>query len=347
MAAPNWTADHPLTRWAVERPTRFDLCALLQQIERRCAESPALGENGPVAEEPIRLRPRMSLGFPAGDIASATFIEDQDFEARGGRIEVQTTFLGLYGPDSPLAAHFTEDLLLDSDEDRRVRGFLDLFHHRLLSLLYRAWKKYRYVATIRPDCRDTISTLVRGLIGLDTPRITEPLEIELFRVLRYAGLLVMRPRGAAALEGILRDHFAPLPISVLQCVGRWVALEEDSLTRIGQVGSSLGESCVMGARVFDRSGKLRIRIGPLDFANYQRFLPEGDAATALRELVLLYLGDPLEFDYELILRKEDVPMLAMGKNPQVGRLGQSGWLKSRASVDEHIVIRPPQKAPNP
>ena len=50
-------------------------------------------------------------------------------------------FLGLLGPQGPMPLHFTEYVRdrLQHHGDRALAHFLDLFHHRLLSLFYRAW----------------------------------------------------------------------------------------------------------------------------------------------------------------------------------------------------------------
>ena len=43
-----------------------------------------------------------------------------------------------------LPHHYTELLIQRIRErDDSLRDFLDLFHHRLISLFYRAWEKYR------------------------------------------------------------------------------------------------------------------------------------------------------------------------------------------------------------
>ena len=42
------------------------------------------------------------------------------------------------------------------------------------------------------------------------------------------------------------------------------------------VTGTLGQSAVLGARVWDRQSKFRLVLGPLGFADYERLLPGGD-----------------------------------------------------------------------
>ena len=39
----------------------------------------------------------------------------------------------------------------------------------------------------------------------------------------------------------------------------------------------LGRNVIVGQRVWDVEGKFRVRVGPLGFADFRRFMPDGDA----------------------------------------------------------------------
>lgn len=335
MPSETWTDRHPLVRRILHRAREFDFFQLLHLIERAAQQAAALGQQGPAADEPVRLRPALSFGFPAGDIADAEWLATQDGR---GHLRITTTFLGLYGSDSPLAAHFTESLLAGQPGDERVRQFVDLFHHRILSLLYRVWKKYRYYVTFRSDGSDPISQVVRGLLGLGTPHLDQSLGIHPVRLFRYAGLLSQRPRSAAGLSGQLRDFFAGIDFDIEQCVGRWLWIQPGDRNALGVEKCTLGQDFLLGERIFDRSGKFRIRVGPVGFEDYLRFLPSGTAAADLHQLVRFYCQDPLEHDLEVTLRGAEVPETPLGSTPTLGRLSWTGWLKSRPCGDKAIVF---------
>ncbi len=364
MAAQAWTAEHPLAYWLVRAPHAFEFFQALHLIERLARETAPIGHQD-AKQEPVRLRPSLDLVFPSGDLESAEW-RDQPGDARG-RVQLTTTFLGLYGSDSPLPTHFTEMLLRGQEEEERVRNFLDLFHHRLLSLLYRVWKKYRYHVTFALDGTDPISEIIRGLLGVLTSGLAEQFSLPPVRLFRYVGLFVQRPRSASGLTGLLRDFFKGVPFAVQQCVGRWLPIDPTNRNRFGEVNCTLGQDFLLGERIFDRSGKYRVRIGPVGLNHYVRFLPPGDEAAHLREIARFYCGDPLEFDLELILRGDEVPATGLGvadAPPKPGgepedaeqaaepaaapaepgllaRLSWTTWLKSRPGQDRAVVFRVP------
>jgi type VI secretion system protein ImpH len=49
------------------------------------------------------------------------------------------------GPSGVLPYNYTE-LVIDRlrNKDRALAEFLDIFHHRMISLFYQAWEKYRF-----------------------------------------------------------------------------------------------------------------------------------------------------------------------------------------------------------
>lgn len=329
-----WAPDHPLAARALRDPRGFDFFQLLHLIERLAPDAAPIGRHGPVRDEPVRLRPALSLGFPTSDVDA---VEWRD-QGRLGRLLITTTFLGLYGSDSPLPAHRTESLLAEREDDERVREFLDLLHHRILSLLFRVWVKYRYYVTFRPDGGDAISQIVRGILGLGTSDLDQHLAIHPVRLFRYAGLLAQRPRSVAGLIGQLRDYFEGVEFDVDQCTGRWLWIAEGDRNVFGQANCTLGQDFLLGERVFDRSGKFRIRVGPVGFEQYVDFLPPGRAAAEMRTLVEFYCGDPLAFDYQVTLRGDEVPDTPLAARGMLGRLSWTSWLKSGPCGDKAVVF---------
>jgi type VI secretion system protein ImpH len=339
LAAPPWTAEHPLVRWVLRGPREFDYFQLLHLVERIERDAPLVGHLGPAQAERIRLRPTLSLCFPPADLDTAEWrdgLADAD-----GRLLLTTTFLGLYGSDSPLPTHFTERLLPEQEDDLLVREFLDLFHHRLYCLLYRVWKKYRYYVEFRADGRDPISEVVRGFLGIATAHLDEALGVPAVQLFRYTGLLMQRPRSSSGLIGLLRDFFDEVEFDLEPCVGRWLTIQLADQNRLGLGKCTLGEDFLIGERVFDRSGKFRVKIGPVGFEHYQRFLPPGDRAAELRELVRFYCDDPLDFDVQVTLRGEEVPETPLGERGMLGRLSWTSWLKSQPCEDKSVIFTVP------
>jgi type VI secretion system protein ImpH len=92
------------------------------------------------------------------------------------------------------------------------------------------------------------------------------------------------------------------------------------------VTGTLGESTIVGSRVWDRQSKFRVRIGPLGLKDYERMLPGGDSLARVIAVVRNYTGDQLSWDLNLILKRAEVPPVRLGG---AGRLGWTTWLTSR------------------
>jgi type VI secretion system protein ImpH len=95
---------------------------------------------------------------------------------------------------------------------KTARDFLDLFNHRLISLFYRAWEKYRFPidyeqALAKQKGYDRFSLHLFDLVGLGIEGLRERLEVEDEALLFYAGLLAQHPHSASALEGLRQDYF--------------------------------------------------------------------------------------------------------------------------------------------
>ena len=66
--------------------------------------------------------------------------------------------------------------------------------------------------------------------------------------------------------------------------------------------------------------------GPLNLDQFERVLPGGESLRRLVALVRNYIGDQLNWDVNLVLKKQEVPDLRLG---QSGYLGWTSWLTPR------------------
>jgi type VI secretion system protein ImpH len=300
-------------------PTTFDFFQALRRLEAAYPEKPRLGESVRPAEEPVRLGQEPSLSFAPA--ALAAFLPGTD----GGPPRLQVSFLGLSGPNGPLPLHLTEyvrDRMRNANDPTLAR-FFDLFHHRILSLFYRAWANSQpTVSRDRPQS-DHFTTYVGALIGLAMPGLQRrdafPDEAKLF----YAGRLAAQTRNAEGLRAVVADHFK-MPAAIEEFVGTWVDLPESERWHLGggPEGMRLGFSTNMGARAWQRQTKFRIVLGPLQRKQFQSMLPEGESLGHLSALVRNYVGDSLDWDLRLILDERTDQPLRLG----AARMGWDAWL---------------------
>lgn len=306
----------------VDNGCRFEFFQAVRVLERLFPDREPVGGSAHPSREVARFGAHLTLGFPASEIQQVRIGEQEDAQP-----QVTVNFMGLTGPSGVLPHHYTEFLLARGlAKDRTLRDFLDLFNHRMISLFYRAWEKYRFpVAYERGN--DAFTAYLSCLIGMGTPGLQRRLAFEDQSLLLYAGLLQQRPHSAAALESILRDYFQ-LPVSVEQFFGRWVRLGEENHTLLGVRNHRLGYSAILGSRVWDRQSKFRIKIGPMGCAAFEGFLPGGGAHEPLMQLARLFAGYELDFDVQFVVAAPEVPACRV-QSRGGARLGLSSWLKVR------------------
>ncbi|MCY3141756.1 hypothetical protein ECE24_00155, partial [Acinetobacter baumannii] len=75
-----------------------------QLLEKNHPKAPIIGSGWLVGDEPIRFRPHPGMGFPAGEIRGMDDPEPPRPPA------VRVTFMGLYGVESPLPTHYSDDI---------------------------------------------------------------------------------------------------------------------------------------------------------------------------------------------------------------------------------------------
>jgi type VI secretion system protein ImpH len=304
---------------------RFSFFQAVRLLERLHPQSVPLGRLGPAESEAIRFRPNASLAFPTCDVEAIELHGSEGDQLP--RFLMTVNFLGLYGPASPLPTFYTEEILSVDLDDSNRRHFLDLFHHRLIALLYRCWEKYRYYVLYQPGATDQFSQWMFALIGLGDVALRAESSIQWPRLLPYLGLLGMKSHSAEVLGKVVSHYFGGLPVRIEQCVERWVAVTAGQRTALGQANCTLGVDSLLGDRVRDRSGKFAVHIGPVDFATFCKFLPPGEYHRTVRELIVFGLTDRLAYDVEVSLLAAEIPELELAADSPC-RLGWSTWLGS-------------------
>lgn len=287
--------------------------------------------------ERMRVRALLSLGFPPTDL---TALEDlpprREGEEGQSRFLLTATFLGLYGPSSPLPTFYTEELLDEQAEDRSAsRDFLDVIGDGFFSLFFLAWARHRlWLRTCEEQDSATLERLY-SLVGLGDPEV-RGIFSQPGLLLRVSGLLTQFPRSAAGLRGLLADR-AKAPVKVVQCVSRTVPIHEDQRCILGQDSAQLGESAWIGCQAQDDTGKFRIEIGPLGAETFGQVIPGGKWHEAIVRLVRFYCTEPLEFDALFRLDPAEAETGRLGTGPWT-RLGCDTWLGSSGLGDPQALF---------
>ncbi|MEZ6037387.1 MAG: type VI secretion system baseplate subunit TssG [Planctomycetota bacterium] len=304
-----------MIRALLERPGAaafHEVVRLLEALAQR-DDGVAIGHQGPPSREMVRLRPVLDLSFGASEVDAI------EYDAESGRYTVDSRFFSLYGTPSPLPAHYTERLLYD-DPDGRLRAFLDIFNHRLLSLRHRAWLKYRLHAQYDSRGTDVLSRRMRILGHLERPG--EPLAM-----LAFAGLLNQQPLSEASFEQILNTAMQ-VPIQVQSCHVRWVTLPPHLRGQLGRSNCALGQQCTLGDSARTAASAFRVVVGPLTPKFFLSFLPGGRRRQALIELIDRLNHDLLDCEIAIEVAPDAIEPAWLGQHGQ--GLGWNTWLGEQA-----------------
>ncbi|MBC2694634.1 MAG: type VI secretion system baseplate subunit TssG [Desulfobacteraceae bacterium] len=308
----------------------FQVMRLLRLMGRQEAK---IEESAFIETGNIRVRPKLSLSFPAADVDR---IEEQGVDERAGFL-VTATFLGLYGSSSPLPTFYTEDLMDEGAADESVaRDFIDVINQRLFSLFYRCCIKYRQFLQIVEENNPEHLERLFSLLGLWEKELREDIP-DSYRLIRYIGLFTQFPRSALGLKTLLQDALDGIPIKIIPCVKRKAKIPDDQRLFLGISAGFLGMDSFVGEEIEDRMGKFRLRIGPLDQKNFRTFIPGSDRYNKLSFLTKMYIVEPLEYDMELILSKGQAKTVCLGAS-EWSMLGLTTWIFSGDELEEKRVI---------
>jgi type VI secretion system protein ImpH len=317
-------------------PYAFDFFQALRRVDAINPDRPRLGEATRLADDPVRVGQLPSLIFAPSTLA--------DFQpAMEGRpARLTTYFFGLFGPSGALPLHLTEyarERVRNAGDLTLVR-FVDLFHHRMLSLYYRAWAQAQPTVGFDRPSADRFAEYIASLFGLGTPALRDRDGMSDLVKLHFSGRLALQTRPAEGLRAIIADYFK-LPVEIDQFFPEWVRLPQQSLCMLGQSEETgaLGSTASIGERFHVYHHKFRIRIGPMSYADFKRLLPDGRSLSRLLPLVRNYIGDELSWDVMLILIKEEVPAVQLG---QAGMLGWTSWIgERRTDLDATDLVLEP------
>ena len=354
VAAP---IDHAPGRAAIDwadywrrRGHGCDLFQLLRRIDAAHPQLPRLGSAGTPRDEAVRVSQPADLSFAPSAVVAL------ERETDGGRLWLRQRVFGLVGPNGPLPLHLTE-LAGERSRihgDRTLQAFFDMLTQRYAMFFYRAWAQAQPVVDWDRPAQSAFHRWLGALSGIGLPALQHRDALGDEAKLHFSGRLARHKRDADGLLAWCRGTF-DVPFRIQQWFGQWLAIEGGDRARLSRrAQSGLGRGLVLGNALWDVQHKFLLVIGPLDYAPYRRFLPDGADLARLRALVRQWVGIEFAWDLRLVLRAAEVPRLRLGGAAgSGGALGRSAWLGRRAGagdaedfqIDVEQVMRRGRRAP--
>ena len=335
MAPENRAEAHALIHRLFANPYGFHFFQAVRRLENARCDLPRTGASLRPAHDPIRFCQEPSLAF------APSTIKELKFGGQGHPPRLFVAFLGLLGPNGPMPLRFTEYVReRQMAGDRTLARFLDIFNHRMISLFYRAWAYNQQAVSYERREDDRYAGYVGSLFGIGMASLRDRDSVPDVAKLYYSGRLACPSKHAEGLRAILADYFR-IPAEIEEFVGQWIDIPPDCLCRLGAPPGpkALGRDAICGSRIWVCQQKFRVRLGPMNLADYQRMLPDGGSFRRLADWGRNYIGEELAWDVQLVLKAEEVPQIQLGKT---GKLGWTTWLRSEAfgrDADD-LVLRP-------
>ncbi len=307
-----------------------NLLHALWQVEHKHFDGVRLGYSLRLRDDAVRLGQRPFMNFALHDFNGASWVQGLAGQCLP-KLHIQN--FGLLGPNGALPYHLTEHAYtrIHHFDDHTFTEFLDVFHHRVYSLFYRAWSQAQpQVAFTTLGAFNPFTRRLGQLVGArpGAPLDEPPPQASAQPNLPARGALVRHglpdhfTRSSKTLEGLqaLLHMGLGCAVRVHPFQGQWLTLRSPHRPW----GQGL-QRCMLGRRAWDCQSLIGIQVGPMPYAAYKAFWPGGAQRKRLHALARHYLA--LEYDATLHLLVdhntiEQTPVggLALGRNAWLGRV---------------------------
>ncbi|WP_223669693.1 type VI secretion system baseplate subunit TssG [Kangiella shandongensis] len=257
----------------------------------------------------------------------------------GEKVLITSALFSLTGANGILPNHYSETLAKSlRDKNHVLKDFLDMFNHRLNSLMYRSWAKYRldtdksYQANVS-HYQSTADLIMTTLAGESYPMKENSSAY-------YSGLTYACARSADKLKSVIND-LSGLNAAVNEFQGKWIELEDDQLSRMGSNGqgvsfNQLGVNTMLGRRCWDLSSSFEVEFEVNDAATFRSLTPGGKMNRLLNKTLKNLVGDGYEFNFKLKVKAKHCQTVQLSPGQQKTALGSSAWMG--LSTDNEKVI---------
>ncbi len=317
-----------------EHPYRYDFFQAVRLLENLYPDKARLGRSHRAAEDPVRLEQTAALSFQPSAVTGFEYKKDLSVPS------LSTSFFGLFGANGALPLHLSEyaDERKRHFNDPTFISFINLFQHRMLSFVYRAWADSQPTVNFDRYQDDRFKIYIGSFLGLGADSLHGRDDIYDNLKLHFAGHFACQHKHPEGLKLILESYFG-FKTDILEFVGEWLNLPNNSVCRLGRSKHTgcLGLNTIAGASIWSKQHKFRIIMGPMQLKDYEHILESDSTRNEIIAIVRNYIGFELDWDINLILQHDQVPKARLGSRT---RLGWSGWLgvrKERSDANDLVL----------
>ncbi|WP_339719584.1 type VI secretion system baseplate subunit TssG [uncultured Paraglaciecola sp.] len=306
-----------------------DFAPLLRYLDANAPLSERIGYSVSPKQDCVRFGQTPLLHFHASAFSEVRF------GTINGIYKLKNSYWGMFGINGALPNHLTEYAIERNYrlKDKTLAEFVDIFHHRFISLFYRAWADAEpSVSHDRPE-RDIFKQRINTFSG--ETNIQQGSFNQSQNIHQYlAGLFSQKNRSGQVLSQLLSESLH-LDVQIAQFEGCWYDIEPSEKSRLGSKNSTLGMDSIVGERTYQRSFNFSINIGPIDYAQYIALLNNKQRIKSIIAITQKAVGQEYEFTINVLLKPYQTQPSQLG----AAQLGINSWCQDKSShLTQHDPI---------
>lgn len=306
----------------------YNFFAALRLLEKQNGQR--FGKSKTPKEDPLLLGQMPHLGFPATTLANINILEKTKHK------NLNVFFFGLFGSKGPMPQHITEKLVTtgfsktDKKEKKTQDEFYNIFHHRLISLFYRAWANKEPTTQLDIKKDDRFQFYINSLAGYGLPSLRNRDNLNDYAKAHFSAYLGGKIRHSEGLKNIIFQLYG-IQSKIVEFVGEWLVIDKEHQCHLQPsfYAKKLGINTSLGGNSWQSQYKFQIQLGPLSLNQYEACLPGKKNIKHINDAIKNYMRDELQWEIVLLLKKTEIPKTKLGT---YGQLGWTSWLKTNQNV---------------
>lgn len=299
----------------------YNFFAALRLLEKH--HKTRFGESKHPKDDPILLGQSPHIGFVSTALDNISELEKTEYK------RLNVFFFGLFGPNGPMPYHLTEKIFSRIDKKKRpaVQDFFNIFHHRLISLFYRAWANKEPTAQLDQGGKDRFQFYLGSIAGYGLPSLRERDTFSDYSKAHFSGYLGGKIRHKEGLQNIILQLYG-IQSNIIEFVGEWLPVGKEHQCGLKNP-KQLGINTSLGKNSWQSQYKFQVQLGPLSLNEYEKVLPGRKKLKLINDAIKNYMRDEIQWEIILLLKRPEIPMITIGKGKH-GRLGWTSWLKTKS-----------------
>ncbi len=318
MRSERWWQEASVVDELFKSPTSFDFI----QSTRLFRHVPYRQHNKYWAND-FSFENSLNLNFPISEIEA--------LELKDEKIQLTNLIVGLTGTLGALPYTYTNKVKQAPRKQRdEVVKFLSLFNHKLTAQYVDSSLTYNLPIRYEIEQENQYLDIIHALNGYISTQHEQPELDDYFA--EFAGLMQGQNNTAHAMRTMLACIFKQ-HVEIEEFIEEKFKLPDEQKTILGgERPSLLGINTFCGETIRQIDGKIEIRIGPLNRAQYLEYLPQQKQSQKLKSILQSWCSPTLLVDLRLIIAKEEVKPLCLNSESSFG-LAQGAFLMPHAAQD--------------